>query len=108
MKRTNDIDNLYNGKIKFFNNKKGYGFIICDQIEQDIFFHFTSINNLHNELYIMTDMILTFHLMKGAKGFYAKNIDFVESDKNKQATYYKKFILFLGGVINDEIKNKKN
>lgn len=31
------------GKVKWFSDKRGYGFIECESIEKDIFFHFTEI-----------------------------------------------------------------
>lgn len=34
------------GKVKWFNNKLGYGFIINEQNERDIFVHFSEIQNL--------------------------------------------------------------
>lgn len=31
------------GKVKFFNDSKGYGFIICDDDNKEYFVHFTGI-----------------------------------------------------------------
>ena len=31
------------GRIKFFNDERGYGFVIVDDVDQDIFLHVTSI-----------------------------------------------------------------
>ncbi len=35
---------MLTGKVKAFENKKGYGFITRDDGEGDVFFHFTAIN----------------------------------------------------------------
>ena len=37
------------GKVKWFNAKKGYGFISEDETERDIFFHVSSLENLNLE-----------------------------------------------------------
>ncbi len=34
---------MHTGKVKWFDRKKGFGFIIGPQAEQDIFVHYTSI-----------------------------------------------------------------
>lgn len=32
------------GTVKWFNDKKGYGFIKCDEFDNDIYIHFSDIN----------------------------------------------------------------
>lgn len=33
----------YQGKVKWFSNEKGYGFISCKDIENDVYVHFSDI-----------------------------------------------------------------
>lgn len=34
---------MIQGKVKWFSDKLGYGFIECEQLDSDVFFHFSSI-----------------------------------------------------------------
>jgi CspA family cold shock protein len=38
-----ESDEVFLGKIKFFNEQKGYGFIVPEDDQQDVFFHQTSV-----------------------------------------------------------------
>ncbi|KAK6090736.1 hypothetical protein P3W45_000459 [Vairimorpha bombi] len=96
------------GKIKFFDRRRGYGFIVSDFVNEDIFFHFTSMTDLKNEIFLGTDIPLIFDICKGSKGIHAKNISYEEKCLNYEAVNYKRFVLYLGGIINEEIKKNKN
>jgi len=62
------------GKIKFFNKKKKYGFIIKDDDGKDIFFHLTGISDpiLRNDIF--SSQNVNFSIMKEEKGEKAVNI----------------------------------
>lgn len=100
----------YLGKIKFFCRRRGYGFIVTDSIDEDIFFHFSSMIDKQEEVYLKPELFLMFDVFKGPRGLHAKNIIYLEgrSCKLNMKTHYKKFIHFLGDIINEEIKNKKS
>jgi cold shock protein len=60
------------GKVKWFDPKKGYGFIIGDQ-GQDVFVHYSSIAG--NGFRVLKDgEQVDYELVKGDKGFQARNV----------------------------------
>jgi CspA family cold shock protein len=60
------------GKVKWFDPKKGYGFIIGEQ-GQDVFVHYSSI--LGDGFRALKDgEVVTYELVKGEKGFQARNV----------------------------------
>jgi CspA family cold shock protein len=60
------------GKVKWFDPKKGYGFIIGDE-EQDVFVHYTSI--LGEGFRALKDgETVDYELVQGEKGFQAHNV----------------------------------
>ena len=60
------------GKVKWFDPKKGYGFIIGEQ-GQDVFVHYTSIAG--NGFRVLKDgEEVNYDLVKGEKGFQARNV----------------------------------
>lgn len=60
------------GKVKWFDPKKGYGFIIGDQ-GQDVFVHYTSI--LGEGFRALKDgEVVDYELVKSEKGYQARNV----------------------------------
>lgn len=58
------------GKVKFFNETKGFGFIKDNESENEYFVHISGINeNTLNE-----DDEVTFDLVEGKKGLNAVNV----------------------------------
>ena len=60
------------GKVKWFDPKKGYGFIIGEQ-GQDVFVHYTSI--VGDGFRALKDgEMVDYELVKGDKGYQARNV----------------------------------
>jgi cold shock protein len=57
------------GKVKFFNDTKGYGFIVDNSSKQEYFVH---VSGLVDE--IREDDDVTFELQEGRKGLNAVNV----------------------------------
>lgn len=61
------------GKVKWFNNAKGFGFIVEDGCESDIFAHYSTIV-MDGYKTLKAGQDVTFELEQGPKGLHAKNI----------------------------------
>ena len=59
------------GKVKFFNGTKGYGFIVRDDSEPEIFFH---INNVKDRMQLGQDDRVEFDVENTKKGLAAINV----------------------------------
>lgn len=60
------------GKIKFYNEQKGYGFIVDSASEEEVFFHRSKV---HGELTRKDqDKIVTYEVTEGKKGPEATNV----------------------------------
>ena len=64
------------GKVKWFDEKKGYGFIITPTLEE-YFFHFTGIL-MKGFKKLESGDIVTFDLIAGNKGMIAVNVSLVK------------------------------
>ncbi|MGA1367629.1 MAG: cold-shock protein [Blastocatellia bacterium] len=61
------------GKVKWFNNSKGYGFISLGQDGEDVFVHYTSIRAEGFKSLEEGDEV-EFEVMNGPKGLQAENV----------------------------------
>lgn len=64
------------GRIKFYNEKKGYGFIRGDD-EKETFFHITDVINFGGVNYLKEGQQVTYQIGKCAKGEKAVDITLV-------------------------------
>ena len=67
---------MLNGKVKWFNNEKGFGFIESGELE-DIFVHYSAINREGYKT-LSQDQLVEFDLIETSKGFQAKNVTLKE------------------------------
>lgn len=66
------------GEVKWFNNAKGWGFIVPEGGGDDIFVHFSSIPGTGYKT-LIPGQIVTYDLDKGERGLHASNV-IVESE----------------------------
>ncbi len=64
---------MISGKVKWFNNAKGYGFILCDVSEEDLFAHYSSIE-MDGYKTLKAGQAVQFETTPGPKGTHAVNI----------------------------------
>ncbi len=60
---------MYNGTVKFFNETKGFGFIVDDSTKEEIFVHVSGLIDSIRE----GDQV-TFETQRGKKGMNAVNV----------------------------------
>ena len=65
------------GTVKWFNNAKGYGFIVEDGHSEDLFAHFSAIQ-MDGYKTLKAGQAVKFEKQPGEKGFHAINICAVE------------------------------
>lgn len=61
------------GKVKWFNNAKGFGFIREEDKEEDVFVHYTSISG-DGYKSLQDGEAVQFEICQGPKGLHAKNV----------------------------------
>ena len=65
---------MQTGKVKWFNDAKGFGFITPDNGGQDLFAHFTQIQSGGGFRSLQEGQSVRFDVTRGAKGDQASNI----------------------------------
>ena len=62
------------GTVKWFDSKKGYGFILPEDGSTDIFVHYTAIQGEMEFKTLKEGMAVTFEIAEGKKGLQALNV----------------------------------
>ncbi len=62
------------GKVKWFDSKKGYGFILPLEGKGDIFVHYTAIKSENEFRTLKEGMSVQFDLAEGKRGLQALNV----------------------------------
>ncbi|NTS76986.1 cold shock domain-containing protein CspD [Catenovulum sp. SM1970] len=71
---------MANGKVKWFNNAKGFGFIVPDGQNEDVFAHYSTID-MDGYRTLKAGQDVEFDLTEGPKGLHAINIKLSEQVK---------------------------
>ena len=73
---------MLDGKVKWFNPRKGYGFIATDD-GRDIFVHYSSISGDGYKTLVEGDDV-TFEIVEGEKGLRAENVVSKSAPENEE------------------------
>lgn len=68
------------GVVKWFNNAKGYGFILSESTSQDVFAHYSSID-MNGYRTLRTGQPVLFEAISGPKGLHATAIKLVSEEE---------------------------
>ena len=68
-----EVSNMATGKVKWFNDAKGFGFITPDGGGEELFAHFSAINS-NGFKSLKENQAVTFDVVQGPKGKQASNI----------------------------------
>ena len=74
---------MHTGRVKWFNNAKGYGFILSEEGVEDYFAHYSSIE-MEGYKTLKAGQAVEFEILEGPKGSHAINIKPQEDDSNEE------------------------
>ena len=69
------------GTVKWFNNAKGFGFILPDGGGEDLFAHYSSIE-MDGYKTLKAGQMVTFEMVQGQKGMHATHIKVVITERS--------------------------
>jgi CspA family cold shock protein len=83
---------LATGSVKWFNGRKGYGFILDDETKTDVFVHYSAIVAKENEFRTLNEGDkVKFEIVAGQKGNEARNIEVTEAAPRKEREPRRRF-----------------
>ncbi|EPJ87441.1 MULTISPECIES: cold shock domain-containing protein CspD [Pseudomonas] len=75
---------MLSGKVKWFNNAKGYGFILADGKDEDLFAHYSAIK-MDGYKTLKAGQAVNFEIIQGPKGLHAVEIQAAVVSDNASA-----------------------
>ncbi|WP_426335689.1 cold shock domain-containing protein CspD [Pseudomonas aeruginosa] len=73
---------MLSGKVKWFNNAKGYGFILAEGRDEDLFAHYSAIQ-MDGYKTLKAGQPVNFEIIQGPKGLHAINISPATRDNRR-------------------------
>ncbi len=75
---------MHQGSVKWFNNAKGYGFIVSDEFDEDLFIHYSAIQ-VEGYKTLKAGQVVMFGTEPGDRGLHATQITPIEKEKQQPA-----------------------
>ncbi|UTV98512.1 cold shock domain-containing protein [Marinomonas rhizomae] len=72
---------MHHGSVKWFNNAKGYGFIVSEDFNEDLFIHYSAIN-VEGYKTLKAGQAVTFDVEPGERGLHAIEINPTAATEN--------------------------
>ena len=77
--KSNEGTTMPTGRVKWFNNAKGFGFIIPEDESEDYFVHYSSIV-MDGYKTLKAGQTVSFEMINGPKGTHAVNVSFLHQE----------------------------
>ena len=75
--KSNEVTTMPTGRVKWFNNAKGFGFIIPEDEGEDYFVHYSSIA-MDGYKTLKAGQTVRFEMIDGPKGIHAVNVSLLD------------------------------
>ncbi len=72
------------GKVKWFSDPKGFGFIVADDDGEELFAHYSAIQTQGFKT-LKENQTVVFDVVDGPKGKQAQNIELATTEKNAES-----------------------
>ena len=76
---SNEVTTMPTGRVKWFNNAKGFGFILPEDEREDYFVHYSSIV-MDGYKTLKAGQTVSFDMIDGPKGTHAVNVSLLDQE----------------------------
>ena len=80
--KSNEVTTMPTGRVKWFNNAKGFGFIIPEDESEDYFVHYSSIA-MDGYKTLKAGQTVSFEMIDGPKGTHAVNVSLFDQEHER-------------------------
>ena len=85
--KSNEVTTMPTGRVKWFNNAKGFGFIIPEDESEDYFVHYSSIV-MDGYKTLKAGQAVSFEMIDGPKGTHAVNVSLLDQEDDGRHEEY--------------------
>lgn len=78
----NEVTTMPTGRVKWFNNAKGFGFILPEDESEDYFVHYSSIV-MEGYKTLKAGQAVSFEMIDGPKGIHAVDVNLIDQETGR-------------------------